>query len=494
MQRGCGVLLPISSLPGRWGAGDLGKDAHDFVDFLSRSGQTIWQVLPLSPTDGALGNSPYSAPSAFAGNPLYVSPEVLVDEGLLRGEELSDPPSFPEGRVDYERARKFHEKILRLAFSRFTPDEKYENFLKAQEYWLDDFALFTSLKKAQGGRPWNLWPEKLRRRDGDGLASAAEEFREEMDYLRFVQYLFFSQMERLKDKCDEGGVELIGDLPIYVNYDSADVWAHQRFFRLDDNLAPIEVAGVPPDYFSKTGQLWGNPLYHWDNLKKANFSWWMERLRHSLSIFDTVRIDHFRGLLAYWAVPYGDKTAERGTWRPVPSADFFARLKEELPAQSFLAENLGVITPDVTEAMEAMGFPGMAVLLFAFSGSMRDNPHIPHNHKRNMAVYSGTHDNNTAEGWYGNDASEDERRIFRNYMGPVAQGEGPSRAIIRAALASVADRAVIPLQDYLGLGSDARMNTPATEKGNWEWRAREEHFSQELSDEMAALAHIYGRK
>lgn len=494
MKRRCGVLLHVSSLPGPWGAGNLGKAAHKFVDFLSASGQAIWQVLPLSPTDGALGNSPYSAPSAFAGNPLFISPEALAEEGLLSPEELAERPSFPPDRVDYDGAREFHEKILRLAFSRFTPGEKYRAFLKAQEYWLDDFVLFTALKKTWSGRPWNLWPEELRRRDEDALARAAKEQGEELDFLRFLQYIFFSQMERLREKCDEEGVELIGDLPIYVNYDSADVWAHQPFFCLDADLEPIEVAGVPPDYFSRTGQLWGNPLYNWNNLKDSDFSWWMERLRHSLSVFHTVRIDHFRGLVAYWAVPRGDKTAERGTWRQVPSAEFFARLREELPPHSFLAENLGVITPDVTEAMEAMGFPGMAVVLFAFGGSMMDNPHIPHNHKRNMAVYSGTHDNNTVEGWYAGDASEEERRAFRDYIGRFGDGDSPSDAVIRAVLASVADRAVVPLQDYLGLGAEGRMNTPATTEGNWEWRAGEEHFSRELSDRMAALAQIYGRK
>lgn len=494
LNRACGILLPVPSLPGGFGAGDLGKPAHDFVDFLSRSGQTIWQVLPLTVTDGALGNSPYSSPSAFAGTPLCISPDDLVTRGLLLRDELSGHPAFPEDRIDYGPARAFREEILRIAFSRFSPGEEYGAFLREQEHWLEDYVLFTALKGIYKGTPWNGWPEKIRGRDETALREAAGDLRGELDYLRFVQYIFFSQMKSLRAKCREAGVELIGDLPIYVNYDSADVWSRQSFFCLGGDLLPTEVAGVPPDYFSETGQLWGNPLYNWDTLKKNGFSWWIRRLRHSLSLFDTVRIDHFRGLLAYWAIPFGDKTAERGTWRPVPSADFFNAVRKELPSPPFLAENLGVITPDVTEAMESMGFPGMAVALFAFGGGMRDNPHIPHNYRRELTAYTGTHDNNTIEGWYSEDASEDERRTFREYTGRSADGESAADAVIRLVLSSVAERAVVPLQDYLGLGSEGRMNTPSVPSGNWEWKARQEHLSGELSGRMANLAAIYGRK
>lgn len=494
LNRACGILLPVPSLPGGFGAGDLGKPAHDFVDFLSRSGQTIWQVLPLTVTDGALGNSPYSSPSAFAGTPLCISPDDLVTRGLLLRDELSGHPAFPEDCIDYGPARAFREEILRIAFSRFSPGEEYGAFLREQEHWLEDYVLFTALKGIYKGTPWNGWPEKIRGRDETALREAAGDLRGELDYLRFVQYIFFSQMKSLRAKCREAGVELIGDLPIYVNYDSADVWSRQSFFCLGGDLLPTEVAGVPPDYFSETGQLWGNPLYNWDTLKKNGFSWWIRRLRHSLSLFDTVRIDHFRGLLAYWAIPFGDKTAERGTWRPVPSADFFNAVRKELPSPPFLAENLGVITPDVTEAMESMGFPGMAVALFAFGGGMRDNPHIPHNYRRELTAYTGTHDNNTIEGWYSEDASEDERRTFRKYTGRSADGESAADAVIRLVLSSVAERAVVPLQDYLGLGSEGRMNTPSVPSGNWEWKARQEHLSGELSGRMANLAAIYGRK
>lgn len=494
LNRACGILLPVPSLPGGFGAGDLGKPAHDFVDFLSRSGQTIWQVLPLTVTDEALGNSPYSSPSAFAGNPLCISPEDLVTRGLLFRDELSGHPAFPEDRVDYGPARAFREEILRLAFSRFTPGEEYLAFLREQEYWLQDYVLFTALKGLFKGSPWNGWPEEIRGRDEKALLEASGDLRRELDYLRFVQFLFFSQMKSLRAKCRQAGVELIGDLPIYVNYDSADVWSRQSFFCLDEELLPTEVAGVPPDYFSETGQLWGNPLYNWESLKKNGFSWWIRRLRHSLSLFDTVRIDHFRGLLAYWAVPYGDKTAKGGTWKPVPSEDFFNAVRKELPSPSFLAENLGVITPDVTEAMEFLGFPGMAVALFAFGGGMRDNPHIPHNYRRKLAAYTGTHDNNTIEGWYSEDASEDERRTLLEYTGRSVEGKSAADTVIRLVLSSVAERAVVPLQDYLGLGSEGRMNTPSVPSGNWEWKARQEHFSGELSRRMTNLAGVYGRK
>lgn len=494
MNRACGILLPVPSLPGGYGSGDLGKPAHDFVDFLSRSGQAIWQVLPLTVTDGALGNSPYSSPSAFAGNPLCISPDDLVAGGLLLRDELSGHPAFPEDQVDYGPAREFKEGILRLAFSRFSPGEEYRIFLREQEYWLEDYVLFTALKGLYKGALWNGWPEKIRARDKKALREVSGDLRCELDYLRFTQYIFFSQMKSLREKCREAGVELIGDLPIYVNYDSADVWSHQSFFCLDGELLPTEVAGVPPDYFSETGQLWGNPLYNWNALKKNGFSWWIRRLRHSLSLFDMVRIDHFRGLLAYWAVPFGDRTAERGTWRPVPSEDFFSTVRKELPSLPFLAENLGVITPDVTEAMESMGFPGMAVVLFAFGGGMRDNPHIPHNYRRKLAAYTGTHDNNTIEGWYSEDASENERRTFLEYTGRSADGVSAADTVIRLVLSSVAERAVVPLQDYLGLGSEGRMNTPSVPSGNWEWKARQEHLSVGLSQRMANLAGIYGRK
>jgi len=493
LTRSCGILLPVSSLPGRWGIGDLGPGARSFVDFLSRSGQKTWQILPLSETDGALGNSPYSSPSAFAGNHLFISPDDLFKCGLLTAADTAELPPFPGEKVDYPAVRAVKEKLLARAFERFAPSKEYETFLQQNEHWVFDYALFSALKQRFGGLSWNQWPDELKLRDGNALRTAATELRESVDFLLFKQYLFFSSMERLRRECDEKGVELLGDLPIYVNFDSADVWAHPNLFHLDENLLPVEVAGVPPDYFSETGQLWGNPLYNWEALREDDFSWWIKRLQHSLSMFHLVRIDHFRGLLAYWAVPFGDRTAEKGVWRDVPSEAFFASLRKNIPSASFLAENLGVITPDVTDAMERMSFPGMAVVLFAFGGGMKDNPHIPHNYSATLAAYSGTHDNNTALGWYRDDASEEERNTLGRYLGRMPDEKEVPDIIVRMVLSSVAQRAIIPLQDYLGLGSEARMNTPATPSGNWEWRADELCFTEELSIRIKQLSEIYGR-
>lgn len=493
LGRTCGILLPLSSLPGGWGIGDLGPESRRFVDFLSRSGQRIWQMLPLSETDGAMGNSPYSSSSAFAGSRLYISPDDLVERGLLTAEEIGAAPAFPSDRVDYRAVRRHRKRLLERAFSRFSPTRDYEEFLEAQSYWVFDYALFAAMKTRTEGSSWESWPDDLKKREIREMARARFFLTEEIDRALFEQFMFFESMKRLRRECDEKGVELLGDLPIYVNYDSADVWAHQEFFQLDQDLVPTRVAGVPPDYFSKTGQLWGNPLYDWEELERDNFSWWIRRLEHSLSLFHLVRIDHFRGLLGYWAVPYGDRTAERGEWRSARPEAFFGELRKSLPGRCFLAENLGVITPDVTETMERMDFPGMAVLQFGFSGDARDNPHAPHNYAANLAAYSGTHDNNTVMGWYREDATAAERLALAEYAGRTPADEEVPETMVRLVLSSVAELAVIPLQDHLGLGSEARINMPSTPSGNWEWRARKGHFSEELARRLKRLAEIYGR-
>ena len=493
LNRKCGILLPIPSLNGKAGIGDLGPCAHRFADFLAESGQSIWQVLPLTETDSALGNSPYSSPSAFAGNPLYISLEDLVVRGLLDESEISSKSALTEDSVDYSAAREFKFPLLRKAFSRFTPGEDYFSFIRRQSFWLSDYALFVVLKAKLGGTSWHRWPEPLRTRESRAIQEVSGELGNEIDYTCFLQYLFFSQATSLKEKCTSLGIELIGDIPIYVNYDSADVWAHRDYFRLGEDLLPTEIAGVPPDYFSKTGQLWGNPLYNWDYLKKDGFSWWISRLGHSLDMFHSVRIDHFRGLLAYWAVPFGEKTAENGTWENVPSSEFFDCLSLKFPSAPFLAENLGVITPDVTETMERMGFPGMAVALFAFDGNMKENPHIPHNYVRGLTAYTGTHDNNTVRGWFLEDSTAYERKTLEEYCGREITAENAPDTLIRMVLASIAERVVIPLQDYLGLGSEARMNTPSIPSGNWRWRVRKSQLTKKLSSGMKKLAELYGR-
>ena len=486
-------MLPVFSLPGRWGIGDLGPEATGFVGFLSRSGQRLWQVLPLSETDGAMGNSPYSSPSAFAGNHLFIPPEALVDRGLLSTGELAGAPVFPEDRVNYDLARDYKGRLLRRAVESFSPVPDYERFLEEHGYWLFDYALYVSIKRRMEGLPWYEWPDGLKRREERALERARTELREEIDFVLFLQFLFFEGMGQLRSECDAKGIELLGDMPIYVNYDSSDVWSNPGLFQLDDDLVPKEGSGVPPDYFSSTGQLWGNPLYDWEEMEKDGFSWWINRLRHSLSMFHTVRIDHFRGLFGYWAVPWGDATAERGAWREARPEGFFRSVAENLPSSSFLAENLGVITPDVTEGMKRGGFPGMAVLLFGFGGDMRDNPHIPHNYVTDLAAYSGTHDNNTALGWYREDATDAERKALARYAGLVPKDKEVPEIVVRMVLSSVAERAVIPLQDYLGLGGEARVNRPATTSGNWEWRAREQFFTEEFSKGIKQLAEIYGR-
>ena len=492
LPRKSGVLLHISSLPGPFGIGDIGPSARNFSAFLARSGQKLWQVLPLQETSPALGNSPYSSPSAFAGNPLFLSPEDLAGRGLLRKEEITPPPFSPR-QAEYGRAWKYKVELIKLAFTRFEPDEGYFHFLEEQKFWLNDYALFSALKEHFGGLPWNEWPGEIKFRREDALLKARSQLDEAVRFRLFQQYAFFLQMNDLKDACALSGVELMGDLPIYVNYDSADVWSHRKTFSLDGELRPREVAGVPPDYFSETGQLWGNPLYDWSALEEEGFSWWLKRLKHSLALFNLVRIDHFRGLLAYWAVPAEERTAERGVWREVPSEKFFAAMQNALPAEGFVAENLGIITPDVTGAMKRLNLPGMAVLLFAFGGSSGDNPHIPYNFQRELVAYTGTHDNNTALGWFRSDASEEERKALKDYLGRGVDEADLPDALIRLVLSSVADRAVIPLQDYLSLGEEARMNRPSTPRGNWEWRVSQEALTDGLAERMKRLAGIYGR-
>ena len=494
LPRKSGILLPVSSLPGRFGIGDIGPSARNFASFLALSGQKLWQVLPLQETSPALGNSPYSSPSAFAGNPLFISLEDLAEKELLKEEEISVSPSFSGERAEYGGAWEYKHPLLKKAFSRFRPDDGYFLFLEENTYWLNDYVLFSALKEELGGLPWNEWPAEVKFREEGALLKAREMLREPVDFRLFLQYLFYLQVQELKEACFRSGVELMGDLPIYVNYDSADVWSHREFFALDSDLLPREAAGVPPDYFSETGQLWGNPLYDWNALEEDGFSWWLNRLKHSLSLFDLVRIDHFRGLLAYWAVPAGEDTAEKGIWRKVPSKNFFRALRDFLPAERFVAENLGIITPDVTETMKNLGLPGMAVLLFAFGGEMKGNPHIPHNFQRELVAYTGTHDNNTALGWFRSDASEAEREILKKYLGRDIEEPDIPGALIRLVLSSVADRTVIPLQDYLSLGEESRMNRPSTPSGNWEWRVREEALTEDLSKRMKGLAGLYGRE
>ncbi|MBR1672219.1 MAG: 4-alpha-glucanotransferase [Fretibacterium sp.] len=494
-RRKSGILLPLTSLPSRFGIGGLGPEAFRFAEFLHEAGQSLWQVLPLTATDPGCGNSPYSPTSAFAGSPTLISPEALVDEGLLDESELVDAPVFNPTHVDYDAVITFKERLFRKAWGNFSkrgdnPD--FQAFLERESDWVMDYALFAAIKKAQGGKPWHEWPHGLKFREPDALEAFKERDLDEVMFYVFLQYVFAVQMAALREHLKKLDIELIGDVPVYVTGDCADVWQHPELFDLDGELNPASVAGVPPDYFSAKGQLWGNPTYNWEAMKKTGFRWWVERLRHLLTFFDCVRIDHFRGLVAYWTLPADAETAEHGEWRDVPYREFFGRLEETFPDLPFWAENLGVLTPDVEELRTSLGLPGMLILQFAF-GNPADNPYAPHNHTPVNVIYTGTHDNNTTRGWFEQDASEGERENLAAYLGHWPTEEGAALEMTRMALASVAETAVIPMQDWLNLGAEARINIPSTPRDNWRWRMSPGLATPELAQRIRALSRLYGR-
>ena len=475
--RASGILLHPTSLPGRFGVGDLGNEAYRFADFLVASGQSLWQVLPLGPSDE--GGSPYSAYSAFAGNTLLISPEKLFEDGLLEKSDL-DNVALPETeRVDFEQGRRTKAALLNKAFKRFqqTSDsglrESFESFTQENASWLDDYALFQALKKANGGKAWVEWDQPLARREPEVLSRARLELCDEIEAQKFFQFLFFSQWHALKTFCKQRGIRIFGDVPIFVAHDSADVWTNREQFKLDDHGRPTVVAGVPPDYFSETGQFWGNPLYHWERMREDGFAWWIERLRASFRLFDIVRLDHFRGFAACWEIPPGETTAQNGEWAATPGRELLTAVRNALGDLPIVAEDLGVITPDVVELRKEFGFPGMRVLQFAFNGE-EGNINLPENYERDVVAYTGTHDNDTTVGWFNQLSemktadAEKAREVCLEHL--QSDGREINWDFIRAVLASVADTTFIPLQDVLGLGSEARMNTPNTTSGNWSWR------------------------
>jgi len=471
-SRAAGLLLHPTSLPGRFGIGDLGPSAERFLDWAQAAGQKIWQVLPLGPTGGT---SPYGALSAFAGNPLLISPERLVEEGFLPTSALSEAPDFPRDRVPWEEARAWKDRQLRCAWSRAAPGvqvrAEIEAFREAPEQrpWLSDWSLFAARRVV-------------------GAAAGARELSEEAAYQEFLQLLFFRQWDRLRGEARRRGIALFGDVPIYVAPDSVDVASHRDLFALDADGRALEVAGVPPDFFSATGQLWGYPLYRWDRIEEDGFAWWIERLRAAFRLTDLVRLDHFGGFVEYWAVPAGEPTAANGRWRPGPGRALFDAVERELGDAPLVAEDLGTITPDVRALLEDLGIPGMKVLQFAFYGE--DGPYLPHRHVPNAVVYTGTHDNDTARGWWEGLTGEERGRV-RDYLG--SDGAAIEWDLIRAAYASVAERAIVPVQDVFGLGSEARMNTPGEGVGSWSWRAREEDFTPERAARLRHLAALTGR-
>ncbi len=492
-ERASGILLHPTSLPGPYGIGDIGPKAHAWIDFLASTGSSLWQVLPLGPT--GYGDSPYQCFSAFAGNPYLISPEALYAEGLLARDDVLDLPSFPVERVDYGAVIPYKVELLKRAHRRFqeAPFSEiagaFEAFKDAAAHWLDDFALFMTIKEAHGGGSWVEWPAPLRNRDGDALQDFREAHGADIERQAFWQFLFYRQWADLREHARENGVRIIGDIPIFVAHDSADVWSHSELFFLDDEGQPTVVAGVPPDYFSPVGQLWGNPLYRWEAHAQDSYAWWLDRLRAVFSLVDIVRLDHFRGFAGYWEVPAEEETAEKGQWVPGPGAVFFEVVEEALGHLPIIAEDLGEITPDVIELRDRFKLPGMKVLVFAFD-SGAENEFLPHNFTPNCVVYTGTHDNDTARGWY--ERTEEEIRHYaRRYL--AREGRDIAWDLIRAAWSSVAVFALAPMQDILSLGNEARMNYPSTPSGNWGWRMSPQALTDTLRTRLEEINFLYGR-
>ncbi len=473
-ERRSGILLHITSLPSPFGIGDLGPNSRAFVDFLSDSRQKFWQVLPLNPTDGTYGNSPYSGPSSFAGNALLISPEYMKDEGYISESDLSEKPRFKDNHVNYMAVTKYKLKILRAAFDKvgsdFKNDPDFNTFVKKNEHWLEDYALYTSGKNHLESDTWRDFPLELREREMDSLETWRRHLASEIFYHKFEQYVFFKQWYRLKSYTHEKGIQIIGDIPYYVNYDSSEVWTSPDTFKLDKDKRPEFVAGVPPDYFSKKGQLWGNPVYDWDRLKETGYEWWFRRIGHNLSLFDILRLDHFRGFVSYWEVKAGAKTARKGRWVDIDAESFFDNLFERFDKSRFIAEDLGYITRDVKEIIKRYGLPGMKILLFAFGDDFPYGDYLPGNFDRNCVIYTGTHDNNTVKGWWEKDAKRAEKNRIYKYLGKEVEEKDLNWVFIDIVMKTVADTAIIPMQDVLGLGAEAKMNRPSTTKGNWEWR------------------------
>jgi 4-alpha-glucanotransferase len=491
--RRAGILLHPTSLPGPFGIGDLGPQAYRWVDFLAEAGVTIWQILPLGPT--GYGDSPYQSYSAFAGNGTLISPEKLAAEGLISEGEAGDHAVFPAGSADFAGAEEFKRRLISVAYHRSITGEnpglqkEFAQFRAAEVGWLEDYALFIALKRAHGEQPWWEWEPALKAFQPDAANAARAELSGRIDETAFGQFLFQRQWDALRRYAREKGILLLGDLPIFPALDSADVWTRRKYFSIDEAGNPAEMAGVPPDYFSPTGQLWGNPVFRWDVLRAEGYAWWIARAQAALRRCDRVRLDHFRGYARYWSVPAGSITAEVGSWRTGPGEELFERARSALGGMPFLAEDLGVITDDVVALRLRFDLPGMRVLQFAFGDDFQ-NPFLPHNFDPHTAVYTGTHDNDTTLGWFGS-LEESERARVRRYLG--RSGDDIAWDFIRMAMASVAETAICPLQDVLALGGEARMNFPGRATGNWTWRLREDDLRPELARRLRELITVYGR-
>ncbi len=491
-QRHSGVLLHPTSLPGHQAIGSLGPEAYAFVDFLRDAGQSVWQMLPLGPT--GYGNCPYSSFSAFAGNPLLINLQLLAKSGDLSEADLPIP--FPDSAVaDFNMGIEVQYPLLHKACDHFKQvkgtarHNDFEHFCSTQAYWLNDYAFFQAMRKNQNDKGWQHWPEEIKQRQQSALQSWGDQLHHDIYWHKYLQFIFFEQWNNLKQYAHHNNILLFGDLPIFVAEDSADVWANRELFFLDENDQATLVAGVPPDYFSKTGQRWGNPLYRWDRMAENNFSWWQARFRWNLELFDLLRVDHFRGFSACWAIPSAETTAENGSWLDAPGEELFSQLREELGALPIIAEDLGIITPDVEKLRDQFGFPGMKILQFAFD-SGPDNPYLPANHSENSVIYTGTHDNNTSLGWWRSLSTESKQKVRDALHNPCKNMPWP---LIETTLSSIAKLAIVPLQDILALPSAHRMNVPGTATGNWQWRFDKDALSPEIIEKLKTISHLYGR-
>ena len=494
-ERSSGILLHPTSLPGKYGIGSLGKEAYKFVDFLKKANQKLWQIFPLGPT--GYGDSPYQCFSTFAGNPYLIDFDLLIEQNLLTEEDLRDVDfGGNEEYIDYGAIYNQKYPLLRKAYDNFKANGndylkgKLDAFKAENNDWLNDYSLFISLKNHFNGLPWTEWPHDIKVREEAAVSKYREELADDIEYNNFIQCLFFTQWDNLKKYANDNGIKIIGDIPIFVAVDSSDAWANPEIFLFDPELKPVKVAGVPPDYFSATGQLWGNPLYDWDKLKELNYKWWVDRVRANLSTCDIIRIDHFRGFEAYWAVPYGDDTAINGQWVKGPGINLFNKIKEELGELPIIAEDLGLMTQGVIDLRDATGFPGMKILGFAFD-SEEENDYLPHTYTKNCVVYTGTHDNDTLIGWF-TKAKEKDKQFARDYLNSQTDDNIHWDAI-RGAWSSVANMAIAPIQDFLGLGSEARINTPGVASGNWQWRLKDGVLTDELAEKIAKFTKVYSR-
>ena len=478
-----GILLHISSLPSPYGIGALGKEAFDFVDFLKQSGQRLWQVLPIGPTTYENDNSPYSSQSAFAFNPYFVDLDLLKKNGLINV-DLKECCQDREDTVNYLAVAEKINHILYSAFQNFIPDEQYFQFCLDNNFWLEDYALFAALKKKFNNLSWQKWEKPYKFRDTERLSQFSIENIDYINYIKFTQYEFYKQWKALKHYANKSGIEIVGDMPIYVAYDSSDVWSNPKMFQLDENLLPKDVAGVPPDNFTPDGQLWGNPLYDWTYQKENDYHWWTTRIQKALELYDIVRIDHFRGFESYFAVPFGDLTAKNGSWRKGPELDLFQAIEKKLGKLKIIAEDLGYLDNGVREMVKKSGYPGMKVLQFGFDKD-ENNEYLPHNYPKECVVYTGTHDNNTTLGWY-KSLQKSEKELFVKYFEFKAD-QNPVAVMIEAAFSSPADTVIIPLQDYLMLDENARMNRPSVYSVNWKWRVKKKQLSRKLSKEIKSF-------